>query len=183
MVEIYLAPKSSKQEIQKIDRFLRSAPVATTVVILLVVFLILLLNKRSLREEIKQDQIIFAQNENIIKNELGMDSYELANKASNLTQILSGRLYWSNILGKFDNLLNPEIKVKNTVFSADEFKINVSASALNYEMVEKQINDLKNNTNFVRSVTLNEPSFAENSISFSLEIVLNKNLLKSVYSL
>lgn len=181
MVEITLTSKLSKQSYFTLSNILKYAPVIGVFIVCVALYGMLTLNKRSLDQKISETNQVFSRNEAIIKKDLGSDSYRLAGKTESLAQVLSQRLYWSNMVGKFDNIFNADTKVTETIFDMEKFKITVTATAPNYGAIEKQISDLRKKKDIIQSVSLDSPSFSDNNISFRLEITLKNDILKGPY--
>lgn len=181
MVEVTLTSKSLRQSYFTLNNTLKFTPFVGVFVILTIVYAVLLVNKHNLNSRINETNELFTRNEVVVKKELGMDSYRLAGKTAHLSQTLSQRLYWSNIIGKFDNIFNEGTKVTDIVFDIKDFKIIVNASAPNYGAVEKQVSDLRKKKDLIQSVFLDSPSLSDNTISFKMEIIFNKGILKGPY--
>lgn len=181
MVEIALISKLSKQSRFTLNSVLKYMPIVGVFIVLIIVYVVLVIDKRNLDSKINETNELFYKNEAVIKQELGIGSYQLADKTNNLVQILSKRLYWSNTIGKFDNIFNTGTKVESVVFDMKNFKITVNASASNYEAVEKQVSDLKNKKDLIQSVLLNSPSLSGNAISFRLEITFRSDIVRRPY--
>lgn len=181
MVEVTLTSKLSRQSYFTLNNILKYAPIVGVFIILIIWYAILLISKQNLNSRISETNELFTRNEVVVKKELGMDSYRLAGKTAHLSQTLSQRLYWSNIIGKFDNVFNEGTKVNDMLFDIKNFKIVVNASAPNYGAVEKQVSDLRKKKDLIQSVSLDSPSLSDNTISFKMEIIFNSGILKGPY--
>lgn len=181
-MEISLIPKQQESKL-KLKSIFNYFPVAAVAIILVVLYGVLLLQKKSLDKNIIQARSEFNQNESIIKKEFGVGSYALADKINNLSQVLSSRLYWSNFIGRTPKIFNSDVTIKGYTLDLKNFKISVSGSTPTYSSLQKQLDDLKNNKEFVQDSSLAESSFSENSIVFKINITFKRDILKSPYSL
>lgn len=152
-------------------------------VAVIIVYFILTIQKTTLVKQINQSQAQFSQNEAIIRQTLDVSSYELSAQLSNLSQILSSRLYWSNFLGRSDKIFNSDITIKSFKLDIKNFKVGFTGSAPSYDSLGKQLEDLRNNKDLVQEFSLAESSFADNSIMFKIDITFAKDILKGPYSL
>lgn len=177
MVEISLIPKKQELSDVKIQNTLYYAPSVVVIVVFFAIYLVFLFQKNSLEKSVNQSRIEFSQNDMVIKQAFGVNSYELADRINSLSQVLSGRLHWSYFLGRSDKVFNPDVTIKSTKFDMGDFKITVSGSTSSYDGLQKQLDALKNNKDFVQSFSLVESSFSDNSISFVIEIVFKRDIL------
>lgn len=177
MVEISLIPKKQESSNIQIKNTLYYAPGVVVATVLVVVYVVFLFQKISLEKSIDQSQAKFSQNDAIVKQSFGVNSYGLADRINNLSQILSSRLYWSNFLGRSDKIFNSDVTVKSTRFDMENFKIVVSGTTPTYDSLQKQLNSLKDNKDFVQSFSLAESHFSDNSISFTIEVDFKKDIL------
>lgn len=158
-------------------------PIAATVIAVAVVYGLLFRENIIIKKEISGNRETFSQNEAVIKQTFGVSSYELADKINGLSQILSSRLYWSNFLGR-DNgkLFNPDVIIKDSKLDMKAMKISFTGTVSGYEGLQRQLDDLKKNKDFVRDFSLVSSSFVDNSVNFKIDVTFKQDILKGAYS-
>lgn len=186
MVEISIISKKQQEKMYlsgtKSDLW-NYSPIIMVAIVAAAVYFILLVQKAILKKDIEQSQTRFSQNEAIVKQSFGVSSYELSDRLSNLSQVLSSRLYWSNFLGRPNKIFNSDIIISSSKLNVKDFKVSFSGLAPSYDSLEKQLEDLKNNKDFVQDFSLLESSFSNNSIIFKIDVTFIRNILKGPYSL
>lgn len=184
MKDISIIPKlQTTAPLPSAKFILNYSAILFTIALVIVIYVAFLVQNISLKKEIFEFESQFAQNEALIKREIGMDSYALGSRLESLTRILAGRLYWSGFLGKEERVFGPEISVKGSDFDMKDFKIIATGTVPSYESLEKLLGDLRNNKDLVSSFSLLESSFIEGSVSFKMEVIFKKELLRGPYTL
>lgn len=184
-MDISIIPKKIevRRSVLAKNKFISYLLIIIAVIAMVGIYSFLLYQKMSLKKTIEESKVRFSQNESSINQELGSSSYVLADKLNNLSTILSNRLYWSNFFGKLDKIFNPEAVIKSSQLDAKNLKVTVSGSMPSYDTLQKQLDDLGKNTNFIQDFSLIESSFSENTINFRIDINFKKDVLKRSSSL
>lgn len=184
MTNISIIPKTQTHaSLSAAKSILKYSPILATTMLLVIIYVVFLVQNIALKKKISETESQFAQNEARVKKEIGMNSYALGESLDRLAQILTARLYWSQFLGKQEHVFSPDVSIRSSQFDMKDFKMNVTGSVPSYERLEKLLSELKENKDLVATFTLLDSSFTESNISFTMEVVFKKDLLKGPYSL
>lgn len=184
MANISIIPKiQTRASLSTAKSVLKYSPILAAIALLVVIYVVFLIQNVTLKKKILETESQFAQNEARVKKEIGMNSYALGESLDRLGQILASRLYWSQFLGKEEKVFSSDVNIKSSQFDMKDFKINVTGSVPSYERLEKLLSELKESKDLVATFTLIDSSFTENNVSFTMEVVFEKELLEGPYSL